>query len=174
VKEGKGNHLTINWRYFSLEQVNSQQEEGWKIWGQPDDYPSRGLPAFRAAQAARNQGEATFDRFHHALLRARHEQRQDIADRNTLLETAQDASLDIARFEKDLNDRRLLDRIAQDHTTAVETMGIFGTPTLVFAEKQAVFLKLSSPPPAEESLAAFNELSHLAGQRRYIQEVKRP
>ncbi len=53
-----GPKLTINWKYFSLEQVNSQQEPEWKIWEQPEDYPSRGIHAFRAAEAARQQDKS--------------------------------------------------------------------------------------------------------------------
>jgi hypothetical protein len=53
-------------------------------------------------------------------------------------------------------------------------LGIFGTPTLVFAENQAIFLKLSEVPPAEESLSIFEGLHDLATQKTYIQELKRP
>ena len=166
--------MTVNWRFFSLEQVNSQQGAGWKIWEQPDDYLSRGLPAFRAAQAARNQGEDAFNSYHMALIRARNEQRRDIADINTLVELAGSAGLDIDRFKKDLDDRQMLDRLAQDHTHAVDNLGIFGTPTLVFPENQAVFLKMSPPPAPEDSLSVFTEIRQLAEKRRNIQEVKRP
>ena len=174
VKAGIGPKLTINWKYFSLEQVNSQQEPQWKIWEQSENYPSRGLSAFRAAEAARRQGEAVFSSFHMALLRAKHEQGQDIADINTLTEVAESVDLEMAQFQKDLGDRRLLAKLAADHTLAVETLGIFGTPTLVFPERQAIFVKLSSPPPPEESLSVFTELRYLAERRRYLQEIKRP
>ena len=49
-----GAKLTINWKYFSLEQVNNQQGLQWKLGEQPDHYPSRGLRAFWAAEAARH------------------------------------------------------------------------------------------------------------------------
>jgi len=173
VKEDMGPKLTINWRYFSLEQVNSQQGSQWKIWEQSEDYPSRGLHAFWAAEAARCQGEVTFGSFHIALLRARHEQRRDIADMNTLIEVAESVDLEMTQFQKDLGDRRLLAKLAEDHTFAVETLGVFGTPTLFFPERQAIFLKMSPPSP-EESLSVFTELRHLVEGRRYIQEVKRP
>jgi len=169
-----GPKLTINWKYFSLEQVNSQQGAQWKIWEQPEDYPSRGLRAFWAAEAARRQGEATFSCFHIALLRARHEQRRDIADMNTLIEVAESADLEMTQFQKDLSDRQLLARLAEDHTFAVETLGVFGTPTLVFPERQAIFLKMSPLPSPEECLSVFTELRQLAERRQYIQEVKRP
>ncbi len=174
MKECIGPKLTVNWRYFSLEQVNSEQGPEWKIWEQPEDYSSRGLHAFWAAEAARCQDEAAFDSFHIALLRAKHEQRRDIADINTLIEVAESVNLEMSQFQKDLGNRQLLAKLAEDHTFAVETLSVFGTPTLVFPERQAIFLKMSSPPPPEESLPVFTELHHLANQRQYIKEIKRP
>ena len=169
-----GLKLTIDWKYFSLEQVNSQQGPEWKIWEQPEDYPSRGLRAFWAAEAVRRQGETAFDSFHFALLRARHEQRRDIADINTLNEVAESVNLKMTQFRRDLSDRRLLAKLAEDHTFATETLGIFGTPTLVFPERQAIFLKMAPSPSPEECLSVFTELRNLVEQRQNIQEVKRP
>jgi len=174
VKEEIGPEFAINWRYFSLEQVNSQQGPEWKLWKQPDDYVSRGLHAFRAAEAARRQGEAAFDRFHIALLRARHEQRRNIADIDTLVEVAESAGLETTQFRMDLADRQLLSRLAEDHTFAVENLGVFGTPTVVFPDNQAVFLKMSAVPPPEECLSTFTELHQLSERRRNILEVKMP
>ncbi len=169
-----GAKLTINWKYFSLEQVNSQQGPQWKIWEQPEDYPSRGLGAFRAAEAARRQGEAAFASFHIALLRARHEQSRDIADVNTLVEVAKSVDLEMPQFQKELDNHRLLAKLAGDHTFAVESLGVFGTPTLVFPESQAIFLKISPPPSPEECLSVFAELRLLVEERQYIREIKRP
>ncbi len=174
VKEDMGGKLAINWKYFSLEQVNSQNGPDWKLWEQPEDYPSRGRRAFQAAEAARRQSEAAFSRFHMALLRARHEQSRDIADVNTLIEVAKSAGLEMPRFREGLSNRQLLSKLAEDHTLAVETLGVFGTPTLVFPEGQAVFLKMMPAPPPEECLQLFTEIRHLAEQRQYVQEVKRP
>ena len=168
-----GPKLTINWRCFSLEQINSRQEPEWKIWEQREDYPSRGLRAFRAAEAARRQGEAAFYSFHIALLKARHEQRKDIADMGTLTQVAESVNLEMSQFQKDFSDRKLLAKLAEDHTFAVEVLGIFGTPTFVFPENQAVFLNMSPPLP-EDSLSVFNEVRTLAERRRHIQEIKRP
>ena len=173
VEKEMGPKLAINWRYFSLEQVNSQQEPGWKIWEQPEDYPSRGLGAFRAAEAARRQGESAYDSFHIALLKARHKQRKDIADMGTLNQIAESVKLLMAQFQKDFIDRKILAKLAEDHTFAVEVLGILGTPTLVFPENQAIFLKMSPPLP-EEGLSVFNEIRALAERRRNIQEIKRP
>ena len=173
MREDIGPKLTVNWKYFSLEQVNSQQGPEWKIWEQPEDYPSRGLRAFRAAEAARRQGEAAFASFHIALLRAKHEQSQDIADVNTLIKVAKSVDLEMPQFQKELGDRRLLAKLAEDHTFAVKSLGAFGTPTLVFPGSQAIFLKMSPPSP-EECLSVFAELRLLAEERQYIREIKRP
>jgi len=169
-----GTKLIVTWKYFSLEQVNSQQGTEWKIWEQPEDYPSRGLWAFSAAEAARQQGETVFHSFHIALLRAKHEQQRDIADTNTLIEVAHNSGLEMRQFKNDLSNRQLLTKLAQDHTFAVEKLDVFGTPTLVFPEKQAIFLKMSPPPSHKECLPIFNELFNLAYSRRIIREVKRP
>jgi predicted DsbA family dithiol-disulfide isomerase len=172
VKQETEQKVILNWRYFSLEQANSKLGPQWKIWEQPEDYPSRGLRAFRAAEAARSQGETAFDSFHMALLRARHEQHRDIADNDTLLEVAESVDLNPSQFQENLADRQLLAKLAEDHTFAVESLGIFGTPTLVFQERQAIFLKISPPPP-DECVAVFTELHRLVERRRYIQEIKR-
>src|SRR3712207_9495892 len=74
--------------------------------------------SFQAAIAARNQGEAAFERFHMALLRARHEQNLDHWKRNTLLAAARDADLDLERFEREMTDRALLAPIGEDYTEA--------------------------------------------------------
>ncbi len=174
MQEDIKDKLIINWKYFSLEQINSQQGPQWKIWEQPEDYQSRGLRAFQAAEAARQQGESAFHSFHIALLKAKHEQKRDIADVNTLIEVADNNGLEMKRFKNDLSNRQLLTKLVDDHTLAVEELGVFGTPTLVFPEKQAIFLKMSPPPPQEECLSIFNELFDLACRRRIIHEIKRP
>ena len=169
-----GEKLVIDWKYFSLEQVNSQNGPDWKLWEQPEDYPSRGRRAFQAAEAARRQSETAFNRFHMALLRARHEQSRDIADVNTLIQVAESSGLEIPRFQEDLSDRQLLVKLAEDHTFAVESLGVFGTPTIVFPEGQVVFLKMRPIPLPEECLQLFMEIRHLAEQRQNVQEIKRP
>jgi len=93
---------------------------------------------------------------------------------NTIMEVANNTGLDITQFQRDISNRQLLTRLAEDHTFAVETLGIFGTPTLLFPEKQAIFLKMSPPPSPKECLSVFGELFNLVCNRRNIREIKRP
>ncbi|MEE8420035.1 MAG: DsbA family protein [Dehalococcoidales bacterium] len=166
--------LAVNWRYFSLEQANRRTGEGRKIWELPEDSPVPGLRAFRAAEAARCQGETAFNGFHMALLEEKHGRKSDIDDMKVIIRVAQRLGLEMDRFREDFSRRQSLDRLAEEHTFAVEKLGIFGTPTLVFPDGQAIFLKMSPPPSPEESLAVFRELSNLACHRSNILEIKRP
>ncbi len=177
VQEQLGHRLHITWRSFSLEQANRgnrETEPGWRVWEQPDDYPSRGLWAFRAAEAARNQGPVLYDRYRMALLRAKHEERRDIADKRVLGELAEQAGLDLVRFQADLSDRQLLARIGIDHTQAIQELDVFGTPTLVFGPGQAAYVKMLPPPPAEQALAVFDTIRAMVADSPTVLEVKRP
>jgi len=177
VQELLGHRLQVTWRSFLLEQANRTNREAepeWRIWEQPDDYPSRGLWAFRAAEAARNQGPAAYDRYHMALLRAKHEEGRDIADRKVLRDVAEQQSLDLEQFQADLTDRRLLRRIGADHTRAVQQLDIFGTPTFVFGSGRVAYVKMLPPPPREQALALFDAIRTLVADSPTVLEVKRP
>lgn len=173
VKRVYKDNLDITWKNFSLEQVNSKQGPEWKVWQQPDDYESRELPAVRAGEAARLQGKETFERFHLSLLKARHEERQSINQKEVLVELARKAELNIEKFEKAMKDRALLENLARDHTEAVEKYGVFGTPTFVFENGASAYLKMYIPPE-EDSLPLFDELVSLMYRRLYFGELKRP
>lgn len=174
VREKYGDRLKVSWHAFPLEQVNSVQGPEWKLWEQPDEYRSKGLWAFRAAEAARLQGPEPFERFHYALLEARHADKKDVADRSVLLEVARQSGLDVARFERDLADRGLLARVAEDYKLGVEEHGVWGTPTFVFEGGQAAYLRVRPAPPDEEAVRLFEELAGVIRDRPYVLEIKRP
>jgi predicted DsbA family dithiol-disulfide isomerase len=154
--------------------VNNIQGPDWKIWEQPEEYKSRGLWALRAGEAAKLQGKETFDRFHLALLRARHEQKREIADPLVLTEVARESGLDAVRFQRELSDRSLLVKIGEEYTHGAQEHGIWGTPTLVLENGQAAYLKLRPAPTGEEAVKLFEELFNLIRNRPYVIELKRP
>ncbi len=171
-KQYKGN-LEIIWKNFSLEQVNSKEGPDWKVWDQPDEYEGKGIWALRAGEAARKQGKENFERFHIALLKARHEERRSINQIEVLEDVAVKSGLDAEAFRRDLRDRSLLENIANDHTQAVEEYGVFGTPTFIFEDGLATYLKIFIPPE-EESISLFGHLVDIMAHRRYFGELKRP
>lgn len=174
MREQLGAGLEIDWRYFSLEQVNNENGPNWKLWEQPPEYESRGRLAFQAAEAARLQGKEAFERFHLALLRKRHEEAKKLFLKETAIEAAGVAGLDLRRFENDLAEPSLIQKLAADHTYAVEHHGVFGTPTLVFANGRAAYLKMKPAAPPAEAIAVWNDLHETIARRPYIEEVKRP
>ena len=175
VKQVYGENLEITWKSFSLEQVNSKQGADWRVWEQPDGYASRSLLSLRAGEAARLQGTQSFERFHLALLTARHgdKGRVSLDQVEPLVAVARGAGLDVDRFQEDLDDQALLKNIARDHTEAVEVHGVFGTPTFVFEDGNAAYLK-TFLPPREESIAFFEHFVALVANRPYLGELKRP
>ena len=173
AQKQSGEELDINWRGFILEQINTKQEPGWKVWDQPDDYEFRSLWALRAGEAAKMQGKEAFQKFHMALLRARHEARVNIGDRDAIMEVAGTVGLDLEKLRVDMEDPAVKDKVVADHLEAVESHGVFGTPTFVFPNGAAAFVKMIKPPEAKAA-RVLELLSEMMSEHIYIGEVKRP
>lgn len=167
-----GDDLELNYRSFALEQANSQEGPEWKAWEQGDDYVSRGLWSLRGGIAARMQGYHAHDQYMLQLQHFKFVERGDIRDREPVVEAAERAGLDMEKFVADLDSPDRLAEIGRDHEEAVE-QGIFGTPTFIFEDGSAAFLKTFTPPE-DESLAAFENMIVMARNRPYFGELKRP
>jgi len=169
-----GDGLEINWKYFPLEQVNSGEDEDWKLWEQPLSFTSRGRTAFHGAIAARRQGEEAFEKFHFALLDAKHVDGQNLGRRQVVVEVAKSAGLDIEAFERDLDDVSLLADLGEDYEEGRSEYGVFGTPTLVFANGEAAYLKMRPAPEKERTLEVWAKVRALIEDEPDIAEIKRP
>ena len=165
---------SIRWKFFPLEQVNAPEDADQPVWDLPPDRRSRGRDSMHAAAAARRQGEGAFKRFHSALLALKHERGEDHGLQRTIDAAAASAGLDLARFQEDLADRDLLGEIRDDYTTGKEEFGVFGTPTFVFANGQAAYIKLLPAPPPDEAVAMWHDFVRAVRDRPYLQEIKRP
>lgn len=174
-KAKRGERLDVMWRHFLLDQVNSKEGLGWKVWEQTEENQGKTMLAQRAGEAARRQGQDAFERFHLAVLVARHggEGRIALNDAGALAEVARKAGLDVERFKRDLADRSIVDIIARDHMEAVEKYGVFGTPTFLFESGLTVYLKMFVPPP-EDTMGLFEHFTALMAERPYLGELKRP
>ena len=174
VKKHYGENLQLNWRNFSLQQINAKDPGDWKVW-QEEDYPTtRSLMASIAGEAAKRQGPELFDKFFLSLLTERHGgARAPLNDESILVGLAEKCGLDVDKFKSDMRDEKLVEIIATDHTEATEIHGAFGTPTFIFDNGQSAYLK-TFIPPEEESVSAFEHFLGLFEKRPYIGEVKRP
>lgn len=164
----------IIWRFFPLEQVNAPADAEFPIWALPADRRSRGRDSMHAAIAAQNQGPAAFDRFRRELLALKHENGLDHGLRSTLEEAASRAELDLTKFATDLDDRSLLSRVRDDYEHGRTEHSVFGTPTFVFPDGQAAYIKLLPPPPAEDAVPLWLEFVRNVRDRPYLREIKRP
>jgi len=171
VRDSGERELEVRWRYFSLTQVNSK-DDGWTVWDAPESEHVRGRLAFKAAEAARRQDG--FEDFHMRLLRARHVDRADIDDIAVVERVADESSLELDRFRKDVADPKILAALSRDHRGAVAEYGVFGTPTLVFPGGATAYLRLSEAPEALDSLRVFDRVVSIAVEEPRILEIKRP
>ena len=181
VKAVYKDNLQINWKNFSLEQnafALKQKAEGtqsdWKVWEDPNANERRSLIAQIAAEASRSQGEDAYDRYHVALLTARHggDGRAPLNDIDVLVKVGEEIGLDGARLREDMKAPELAMKIGKDHEEAV-SLGIFGTPTFLFESGNVAFLK-TFIPPVEDSVGALEAFLATASQRSYVGEIKRP
>ena len=167
----QGRDFEVDWRYFSLTQVNNK-EEGWTVWEAPASEQPRGQLAFKAAEAARRQG--AFDRLHVPLLEARHVHQRKLEDPDVVREVAAEAGLDMARFERELEASDILEPLARDHQAAVGEHGVFGTPTFVFPNGASAYVRVRPSPEGNAALELFDELASTIESRPYVLEIKRP
>ena len=171
VRTSRARPIEVRWRYFSLTQVNSK-DDGWTLWNAPASETVRGRLAFKAAEAARRQGR--FDDLHMPLLEARHRDRLDLDDQTVIERIASDAGIDLERFADDLHAPDILDAVARDHREAVAEHGVFGTPTLVFEDGAAAYVRLAAPVGDGDALEVFDHLISIAAGEPRILEIKRP
>jgi|TARA_B110000116_G_C16743501_1_gene539711 predicted DsbA family dithiol-disulfide isomerase len=152
--------------------VNSKEGEDWKAWEQGEDYVSRGLWPLRGGIAAREQGTTAHNNYMEKILHAKHVERKDVRTRESIIAIAVSADLDTNQFTSILDNHETLAQIGIDHEDAL-THGVFGTPTFVFEDGTAAFLKMFTPPE-DESLSAFKDFMSIASRRKYFGELKRP
>ena len=171
VRASGQRQVRVNWRYFSLVQVNSR-EPSWSVWEASGAQAVHGRLAFASAEAARRQGG--FDRFHLALLRARHRDGRDIDDVRVVEEVATQAGLDLRRFRDDIAAGDVLEQLKRDHTAARDRHGVFGTPTFLFPSGAAAYVRLAQVPDAKDVIRVFDHVLSIAAGERSILEIKRP
>ena len=175
VKSESEYEFDVTWKSFQLQQVNNKEAADWKVWELPDHHEARSMVAAMAGEAALRQGKDAHERFHLALLTARHGQEERVAlnEDDAIADIAEQAGLDVARFRDDLKDRSLVQKVADDHAEATEQHGVFGTPTFVFDNGNSVYLK-SFIPPKEDAAAFFEHFVGLMRNMPFVGEMKRP
>ena len=153
--------------------MNSQHGEDWKLWEQPESYPSRARLAWKGAEAARKQGNEAFERFNLALLTARHADGKELTDPETIFGAAQQAGLDLDKFKQDF-ESATLEALGPDYEEGREEYGVFGTPTFLFEGAKPAYMRLRPLPPEDEMFDVYQQVKAMMVDRPNIQEIKRP
>ncbi len=166
--------LEVDWRYFSLEQVNERAGPGVKVWDRPPGYESGGLDAFAGAEAARRQGRSdAWNALHASLLDARHTGEKRALTAEVVAGLVEQAGFDMQRYASDLRDPTILARLAEHHQEAIGR-GVFGTPTLFFENGEGAYMRMLPPPTGDEALRAWDDVQPIIAGRPYLHEIKRP
>jgi 2-hydroxychromene-2-carboxylate isomerase len=161
--------LQIDWRFFSLEEIN--HEAGKKHpWERPWSY---GWSMLRIAALLRRRDMAHCDRFYEAAGRALHLEGRKPHDPDVARAILAEIGLDPALVDEAIEDPTTHDDVKADHD-AVVAGGGFGVPTLVFPDGQRLYGPVVTPAPTGEEAVALWDL--VAGWQRFphLYEVKRP
>lgn len=173
VKDVMGDELEITWRIFPLEQVNHSNPD-FKIWEQPNDGSSSTLRSFQGYYAAKRQGGEAFRQFHASLFRKRHVEGRNLGRQNVLESAAEEAGLDLEQFRADLASDEVFAEIERDYTLGIDEHAVFGTPTIVFENGNAAYLKLNFRELPQDPVAFFEQFVSLVRDQPEVIEIKRP
>lgn len=96
-----GDDLQIEWRYFSIEQVNKAADAA-NVWEHANDGSSSTMRAFQGLHAAGKQGRDKYLAYMAALYNQRHVNKRNLGTQSILEETATQVGLDLEQFRTDL------------------------------------------------------------------------
>jgi 2-hydroxychromene-2-carboxylate isomerase len=161
--------VEVNWRFFSLEEVN--RAEGKKHpWERAWSY---GWSMMRIGAKLRSVDPDLLDRWYLAAGTALHvhgrkPHRPEVAEA-LLVELGQDPGLVQAALDDPATEKEVYD----DHER-VTSLGVFGVPTLFFPDGQALFGPVLIDPPTGD--AAVRLWRHVLGWLEFprLYEIKRP
>lgn len=128
--------LAVRWRPFSLLEQN-RRDAGPPVFERAEHAENVSLIALAVHEAVR-AADGDVDAYRQAMFTAWHDQPGRLATAD-IVDLGRSAGL--RRFDHD----RAFAALAHEHTAA-QALGVFGTPTLVLDDGQAVFVKLDAVP----------------------------
>lgn len=163
------NGLQIDWRFFSLEEIN--HEEGKKHpWEREWSY---GWGMMRVAALLRRTSMDDCDRFYEAAGRALHLEGRKPHRPEVAAEILESIGLDPTLVQQAIDDPTTHDDVHADHRAVVDSGG-FGVPTLVFDDGSTIYGPVLTPAVYDDDALALWDL--VQGMRRFphLYEIKRP
>ena len=162
----------IDWRTFSLEQVNlTPDADPDELWASPAS--ARGLLPLAAAKWTLARRPEAFEGVQRAVFHARHVEKEKIGRPEVLASVLDRAGLDgPAVTEELMSDRTWVQRARADHGEAVE-LGVFGVPTLMLPGGRPVFVRLTEVTDGARAVEVWDRVRSAAGDP-VIHELKSP
>lgn len=160
--------LTVNWRFFSLEEIN--RGEGKKHpW---ERHWSYGWSLMRIGALLRRRDMALVDAWYERTGRALHEEGRKPHDPVVARELMAEIGLDPELVDAAIADPTTHDEVRAEHDKVVAAGG-YGVPTLFFADGQALFGPVLIDPPTGDAalrlwaaVTAWLEFPHLYEMQR--------
>ena len=145
VREQNG--LTINWKFFSLEEVNLR--EGKKHpWERDWSY---GWSMMRIGAILRRQSMDNLDKWYERSGRALHEEGKRPHDPDVARYLLEEIGMDPSIVDESLLDESTHDEIKDDHQRVIDAGG-YGVPTLFFGNHPLYGPVLIDPPEEERAM----------------------
>lgn len=176
--------LQVNWRFFSLEEINRQ--EGKKHpWEREWSY---GWSMMRIGALLRRQSTADVDAWYERAARALHVEGHKPHEKAVARILLEEMGFDPALVDQAVNDPTTNDEVMADHNRVVDAGG-YGVPTLFFPDGQCLFGPVLIDPPTGaaalrlwDAVIAWTEFPHLyelqrpktASDKQAIAETFRP
>jgi predicted DsbA family dithiol-disulfide isomerase len=174
-------HLDYELRHFSLEQGNHPQNTGrprndpmWKLNLQPIQ-EVKGLTAFLASGAAKQQGPEAHMCFALEVFRLRHQDKADLNEDKTYTQAVERSGLSLEQFHADLANQELRRAELARDLEAAGNLAVFGTPTFVLPSGEAAYFRfanLVTDPTA--AVALWNMYVTTLESNAHIETIKRP
>ena len=162
--------LSVNWRFFSLEEVN--REEGKRHpWERPWSY---GWSQLRVAALLRREGQDLVDRWYQAAGAGFFEQGRPTFTLSGAEDVITALGLPRSTVADAIEDPSTADEVRADHDRLVSRFGGHGVPTIVFDDTDAFFGPVILTPPEGDAATRLWEL--VLGWRQFpdLYELRRP
>jgi predicted DsbA family dithiol-disulfide isomerase len=162
--------LTIDWRFFSLEEVN--RPDGKKHpWERDLAY---GWSPLRVAAWLKRLDPDLCDRWYEACGRALHVDGRRFYDRATALDLLASIGAPSEAWDEALADPTTHDDVRNDHEHAVREHAGFGVPIIVFPNGRPVFGPVVVPAPEGDEALALWDLVLAYSRVPGLYEIKTP
>lgn len=161
--------LTVNWRFFSLEEVN--RREGKKHpWEREWSY---GWSMMRIGAVLRRIDMAWLDAWYERAGRALHEEGRKPHDPAVARRLLEELGLDPALVDQAIADPTTHDEVRAEHDKVMAVSG-FGVPTMFFPDGQVLFGPvLIDPPTGAAAVRLWNAVAALT-EFPHVYEIQRP